>query len=176
MLKKILGVVALLLALLLVFATTRPDTFRVERSATIKAPPDKVFAYLNDFQKFGAWSPWEKLDPAMQRTFSGTATGPGSVYAWTGNDKVGAGRMEIKSVEPNAKVTIQLDFFKPFEAHNTTDYILKAGADGTTTVTWAMSGPMPYISKLMGVFVSMDSMIGKDFEQGLANLKAVAEK
>lgn len=176
MIKKILGVVALLLVLLLAYAATRPDTFRVERSATIKAPPDKVFAYLNDFQKFGAWSPWEKLDPAMQRTFSGPATGVGSVYAWNGNSDVGAGRMEIKSVEPNAKVTIKLDFLKPFEASNTTDYILQANADGTTKVTWAMYGPMPYISKLMCIFVSMDAMVGKDFELGLANLKAAAEK
>ena len=176
MLKKILGVVALLLALLLGFAATRPDTFRVERSTTIKAPTEKVFAYLNDFQKFGVWSPWEKLDPAMQRTFSGPATGVGSIYGWNGNDQVGAGRMEIKAVEPNAKVNIQLDFLKPFEAHNTTDYLLKANPDGTTTVTWAMYGPMPYVSKLMCIFVSMDAMVGKDFEQGLANLKAAAEK
>lgn len=176
MIKKILGTLALLLVLLLTFAATRPDSFRVERSTTIKAPPEKVFAYFNDFQKFGAWSPWEKLDPAMQRTFSGAATGVGAVYAWTGNDDVGAGRMEIKSVVPNAKVTIQLDFLKPFESSNTTDYILQPAADGTTTVRWVMYGPMPYVSKLMGVFVSMDSLIGKDFEQGLANLKAVAEK
>lgn len=176
MLKKIFGVIALLLVLLLAFAALQPDTFRVERATTIKAPAEKVFAYLNDFQKFGAWSPWEKLDPAMQRTFSGPATGVGSAYAWTGNDQVGAGRMEIKAVEPNARVNIQLDFLKPFESHNTTDYLLKANADGTTTVTWAMYGPMPFISKLMCVFVSMDAMIGKDFEQGLANLKAVAEK
>ncbi len=176
MIKKILGAAALLLVLLLAFAATRPDTFRVERSTAIKAPPEKVFAYLNDFQKFGAWSPWEKLDPAMQRTFSGPATGVGSVYAWKGNNDVGAGRMEIKSVEPNAKVTIQLDFLKPFEASNTTDYILKANTDGTTAVTWAMYGPMPYISKLIGIFASMDAIVGKDFEHGLANLKAAAEK
>lgn len=176
MLKKILGIVALLLVLLIALAATRPNTFRVERATTIKAPAEKVFAYLHDFQKFGLWSPWEKLDPEMQRTFSGPPSGVGSVYAWTGNDKVGAGRMEIKAVEPNAKVNIQLDFLKPFESHNTTDYLLKSNADGTTTVTWAMYGPMPFISKLMGIFVSMDAMIGKDFEQGLANLKAAAEK
>ena len=176
MFKKILGVVAVLVVLLLAFAATRPDTFRVERATVVKAPPDKVFAYLQDFQKFGLWSPWEKLDPAMQRTFSGPATGVGAVYAWTGNDQVGAGRMEIKAVEPNAKVNIQLDFLKPFEAHNTTDYILQPNADGTTTVTWAMYGAMPYISKLICMFVSMDALVGKDFELGLANLKAVAEK
>jgi uncharacterized protein YndB with AHSA1/START domain len=176
MIKKILGTLALLLVLLLAFAATRPDTFRVERSVSIKAPPEKVFSYLNDFQKFGAWSPWEKLDPAMQRTFSGPPIGVGSAYAWTGNNDVGAGRMEIKSVEPNARVTIQLDFLKPFEASNTTDYILQAGTDGATTVTWAMYGPAPYVSKLMGIFVSMDAMVGKDFEQGLANLKVASEK
>ena len=176
MIKKTLGAFALLLVLLLAFAATRPDNFRVERATVIKAPADKVFTFLNDFQKFGAWSPWEKLDPAMQRTFSGPATGVGSVYAWSGNDDVGAGRMEIIGVEPAAKVTIKLDFLKPFESRNTTDYILQPGTDGTTTVTWAMYGPMPFVSKVMGVFVSMDAMIGKDFERGLANLKAVSEK
>ena len=176
MIKKVLSALALALVLLGLFATTRSDTFRVERSTTIQATPEKVFAYLDDFQKFGAWSPWEKLDPALQRTFSGPARGVGSVYEWKGNSDVGAGRMEIKSLEPNAKVTIQLDFFAPMKTQNTTDYILQTNAAGGTTVTWAMHGPMPYISKLIGVFVSMDSMVGKDFEQGLANLKNAAEK
>ena len=175
MIKKILGVIVLLLVLLLAYAATRPDSFRVERSTTIKAPPDKVFAYLNDFQKFGAWSPWEKIDPAMQRSFSGAPNGVGAVYEWTGNSDVGSGRMEILSVVPNAKVEVQLDFFKPFAARNTTEYVLQAVPEGTA-VTWSMSGPSPYITKLMGVFFNMDAMIGKDFEKGLANLKAAAEK
>lgn len=175
MIKKALGVILLLLVLLLAYAATRPDTFRVERSTIIKAPPDKVFVYLNDFQKFGAWSPWEKIDPAMQRSFSGPPSGVGSVYEWSGNRDVGAGRMEITKVEPNAQVDIKLDFMKPFESHNTTQYILQPVPEGTS-VSWSMSGPSPFITKLMGVFFSMDAMIGKDFEKGLANLKAAAEK
>jgi uncharacterized protein YndB with AHSA1/START domain len=175
MVKKIaLGLVVVVLALL-AFAATRPDTFRVQRSTTIKAPPAKVFALLNDFQKFGAWSPWEKLDPTMKRTFSGPASGPGSVYGWDGNDAVGVGRMEILQAVPDNKVVIKLDFLKPFEAHNTTEHTLQSRGD-QTTVTWAMYGPHPYLMRVIGLFVSMDSMVGKDFEQGLANLKRVAEQ
>lgn len=175
MIKKILGVIAVLLVLVLAYAATLPDSFRVERSTVIKAPPEKVFAYLNDFQKFGAWSPWEHIDPEMKRFFSGPATGVGSVYEWSGNGEVGAGRMEITDQVPNAKVTIKLDFLKPFKTENITDYTLQAVPEGTS-VTWAMSGSSPYIAKVIGVFVSMDKMVGKDFERGLANLKAVAEK
>lgn len=175
MFKRIsLGLVIVVVALL-AFAASRPDTFRVERRITIKAPSSKVFALLSDFQKFGAWSPWEKLDPAMKRTFSGPASGPGSVYAWEGNDAVGAGRMEILQTVSDAKVVIKLDFLKPFEAHNTTEHTLQSQGE-QTTVTWAMYGPNPYLMKLIGIFVSMDSMVGKDFEQGLANLKRVAEQ
>jgi hypothetical protein len=160
---------------LLLFATTRPDTFRVERSIAVKAELAKVFALLNDFHAFGSWSPWEKLDPKMKTNHSGAASGVGAIYTWDGNDDVGAGRMEILKSEPDTRVVVKLDFLKPFEGHNTSEYTLASSA-GTTTVTWAMYGPSPYISKLMGVFVSMDSMIGKDFERGLSNLKAQAEK
>lgn len=176
MVKKILLGVLVAIVLLLFFAATRPDAFRVERSTSVKAEPAKVFALLNDFHNFPSWSPWQNLDPAMQTIHSGAPSGQGAVYAWTGNDAVGSGRMEILQTVPNTSVTVKLDFLKPFEAHNTTLYTLTPGNGGTTTVTWAMFGPSPYISKLMGVFVSMDSMIGKDFERGLANLKAVAEK
>ena len=175
MLKKVfMGLVAAVVVMLL-FATTRPDSFRVERSIAVKAEPAKVYALLNDFHAFGSWSPWQKLDPKMKVEYSGAASGPGAVYTWDGNDDVGAGRMEILKSEPDARVVVKLDFLKPFEGHNTSEYTLMSSA-GTTTVTWAMYGPSPYISKLMGIFVSMDSMIGKDFELGLSNLKAQAEK
>jgi uncharacterized protein YndB with AHSA1/START domain len=175
MVKKIvLGLLAAIV-LLLAFAATRPDSFRVERSISIKAEPARVYALLNDFHHFPTWSPWQNLDPAMKVTHSGAASGQGAVYEWSGNDAVGAGRMEILKTVPNASVTVKLDFLQPFEGHNTTEYTLSSNA-GTTTMTWAMFGPSPFISKVMGVFVSMDSMIGKDFERGLANLKAVAEK
>jgi hypothetical protein len=175
MVKKIFMGLLAAIALLLIFAATRPDSFRVERSIAIQADQSKVYALLNDFHHFASWSPWQSLDPAMKVTHSGAASGQGAIYEWSGNDAVGVGRMEILKTVPNTSVTVKLDFLKPFEAHNTTEYTL-AGTGGTTTVTWAMFGPSPYISKLMGVFVSMDSMIGKDFERGLANLKAVAEK
>jgi uncharacterized protein YndB with AHSA1/START domain len=175
MIKKILLGLIAVVVLLLAFAATRPDTFRVERSIRIKAPPDKIFALLTDFRQFGLWSPWEKLDPAMKRTFSGPPSGPGTVYAWEGNDEVGAGRMEILRTVPNAQVIVALDFLKPFASKNTTEYSLQNAGD-TTAVTWAMYGPAPFVTKLMTVFVSMDRMVGGDFERGLANLKAVAEK
>ncbi len=175
MFKKILIVLVVLLAALLGFAATKPDTFRVERSTTIKAPPEKIFPLINDFHNWGAWSPWEKMDPAMKRTHSGAASGKGAVYEWQGNSKVGAGRMEILESSPPSRIRIKLDFIEPFEGHNTAEYTLD-GKGGSTTVTWAMYGPANFMSKLMQVFVSMDSMVGKDFEAGLANMKAVAEK
>ena len=175
MLKKIALVIVVLIAAVLLYATTRPDSFSVQRSATIKAPPEKVFAQINDFHAWQAWSPWEKLDPAMKRTHSGAAAGKGAVYAWLGNSDVGEGRMEITESVPSSKVGIKLDFITPFESSNTTLFTLQPQGD-STQVTWLMQGPAPYITKLMTVFVSMDSMIGKDFEAGLANMKAVAEK
>ena len=175
MFKTIAIVIAVLIAAVLVFAATRPDNFRVERSVTIKAPPEKIYPYFDDFNRWAVWSPWERLDPAMKRTFSGPPAGTGAVYAWQGNSKVGEGRMEILESSPSSKLLIKLDFIKPFEGHNTAEYTLVPSGD-TTQVTWAMYGPAPFVSKLMGVFVSMDSMIGKDFEAGLANLKAAAEK
>ncbi|MGI9024596.1 MAG: SRPBCC family protein [Burkholderiaceae bacterium] len=179
MLKTILIVIVLLVASVLIFAATKPDDFRVERSATIKAPPSKISALIDDFHQWALWSPWEKIDPTMKRTFSGPASGVGSAYAWTGDGKVGAGRMEI--VEANAssnapsKIRIKLDFIKPLEGHNTATYTLVPEGDATR-VTWAMDGPRPYIAKLMSVFFSMDKMIGGEFEKGLADMKAVAEK
>jgi K+-transporting ATPase KdpF subunit len=175
MFKIIAIVVVVLLAAVLIFAVTKPDTFRVQRATSIKAPPEKIFALINDFHSWGSWSPWEKLDPAMKRTFSGTAKGKGAVYEWEGNSEVGAGRMEITDLSPPSKVIIKLDFIKPFEGHNTAEFTLRAQGD-TTNVAWAMHGPSPYIAKVMGIFFNMDRMIGNDFEAGLANLKALTEK
>jgi len=177
-LKTIALVVVIAIAVLLAFAATRPDSFRVERQTTIQAPPDKIFAYLQDFHKWGEWSPWEKLDPAMKRTFSGTTSGKGAVYAWDSDGKAGAGRMEILDAPQPAKVVIQLDFIKPFEGHNTAEFTLQApaGSPGVTQVNWVMHGPAPFVSKLMGVFFNMDKLIGTDFETGLANLKQISEK
>ena len=175
MLKTIVIAIVVVIAGILGYATTRPDTFSVQRTTTVHAPADKVFALVNDFHRWGEWSPWEKLDPEMKRTFGGPAAGVGTTYAWTGNSKVGAGRMEILQAAPAAKVDIKLDFIKPFEGHNITEFTLTPQGENTQVV-WVMHGPAPFVSKLMGVFVSMDSMIGKDFETGLSNMKSAAEK
>jgi hypothetical protein len=173
----IIVVVALVVvvAALLGIAALKPDAFRIERSATIKAPADRIFEILNDLHRWGAWSPWEKLDPAMKKTYSGAASGPGAVYDWEGNKQVGQGRMEITQTLPPAQLTIKLDFFKPFEAHNTAEFKLDRQGDNTN-VTWAMFGRQPFMLKVMGLFMSMDKMVGKDFETGLANLKSLTEK
>jgi carbon monoxide dehydrogenase subunit G len=175
MVKTIVIIVVVLPAALLIYAATRPDTFQVQRATSIKAPPEKIFALINDFHSWGAWSPYEKKDPAMKRTLSGAASGKGAVYEWEGNKDIGKGRMEITETSPPSRVTIKLDFVKPFEAHNIVDFTLEANGD-STNVTWAIHGPSPYMSKVMGIFLNMDRMIGKDFETGLAALKTVTEK
>lgn len=175
MFKIIVITAVVLVVAVLIFAATRPDTFRVQRTANIKAPPEKIFALINDFQHWGSWSPYEKKDPTMKRTRSGAASGEGAVYEWEGNGEVGKGRMEITDTSPPSQVTIKLDFIKPFENHNVAEFTLQPTGD-TTSVTWAVYGPNLYISKLMSLFFSMDNMISKDFEAGLADLKAVAEK
>jgi carbon monoxide dehydrogenase subunit G len=169
------GGVVLLVAVVLAFAATRPDSFSVRRAASIQAPPEKIFLLINDFSRWSAWSPYEKKDPAMKRSFSGPAAGKGAVYAWEGNGDVGQGRMEIADAVAPSRVTLKLDFVKPFEAHNKVDFTLEPKG-GATEVTWAMDGPMPFISKVITLFVDMDRMVGGDFEAGLANLKAIAEK
>lgn len=174
-LKKIAIVIVLLIAGVLAFAATKPDTFRVERSATISAPPEAVFPLINDFHNWEAWSPWEKLDPAMAKSHSGAASGQGAIYEWEGNSDVGKGRMEITESTPPSRIQIKLDFLVPFESHNTTEFTMQP-AGGGTNVVWAMYGENNFIGKIMQVFMDMDSMIGKDFETGLANMKAVAER
>lgn len=175
MFKKVVVVVVALIAGVLIFAATKPDTFRVERAAGIKAPPEKVFALINDFKRWDAWSPWEKKDPAMKRTWGAVTSGKGAYYGWDGNGDVGQGSMEITESVPSSKVALKLDFVKPFAGHNTVAFTLAPQGD-TTNVTWTMQGPAPFVTKVMQVFCNMDSMIGKDFEEGLANMKAAAEK
>jgi hypothetical protein len=175
----IVVVIALAIAVVLILALTKPDTFRVQRVATITAPAENIFPLINDFHRWASWSPWENRDPAMKRSFSGAESGKGAVYAWDGNKNVGSGRMEILDAAVPSKITIKLDFFKPFEGHNTAEFTMLPRGDATTaatTVTWAMHGPAPFMSKLMQVFMNMDNMIGKDFETGLANLKKLTEK
>jgi uncharacterized protein YndB with AHSA1/START domain len=168
-------VLAIAIAVVLVLAAAKPNTFNVQRGATMKAPPEKIFSLINDFHQWGKWSPWENRDPAMTRSFSGAESGRGAVYAWEGNKNVGSGRMEILDASTPSKITIKLDFLKPFEAHNTAEFTMLPQGDATS-VNWVMHGPAPFLSKMMQVFMSMDKMIGKDFEAGLANLKGIAEK
>ena len=175
MIKIILIVLVVAVAAILVYAATRPDAFVIQRTIGIKAPPERIYALINDFKAWPQWSPYENRDPAMRRTLGGSAQGKGATYAWEGNKDVGQGRMEItETVEPS-RIVIKLDFIKPFEAHNVAEFTLVPSGD-TTIVTWAMRGEWPYLSKVIGVFVNMDHMIGKDFETGLASLKALAEK
>lgn len=170
----VIGVVVLLVAFL-GFAATRPDTFRVQRAMTINAPPEKIFALINDLHRWGSWSPYEKKDPTMKRTHSGAANGKGAVYEWEGNRDIGTGRMEITDTSPPSRVSIKLDFIKPFEAHNNVEFTLEPNGH-STNVTWALHGAASYTSKVMSVVFNMDRMVGKDFEAGLADLKAVAER
>ena len=175
MFKKIAIIIAILIAGILIFAANRPDTFRIERSTSINAPPEKIFPHINGFHPWEAWSPWEKIDPAVKRSYSGADSGKGAVYAWQGNKDIGQGRMEIVESTPSSNVVIKIDFIQPFEAHNTIEFTLEPQGDAAK-VTQAMYGPSPFVSKLMGLFCSMDKMVGQKFEEGLASLKAIAEK
>jgi uncharacterized protein YndB with AHSA1/START domain len=168
-------VLAVAIAIVLILAATKPDTFQVQRSATIKAPPEKIYPLIYDFNQWKGWSPWENRDPAMKRTYSGAAAGEGAVYAWDGDKNVGSGRMEILDASAPSKIVIKLDFLTPFEAHNTAEFTMLPQGDATN-LTWLMHGPAPFISKLMHVFMNIDRMVGKDFEAGLANLKSLTEK
>jgi uncharacterized protein YndB with AHSA1/START domain len=168
-------VLAIIIAVVLILASTKPDNFRIQRSAVMNAPAEKIFPLIADFHQWLNWSPWEGKDPVLKRTYSGAERGQGAVYAWDGNKNVGSGRMEILEASSPSKVVIKLDFLKPFEAHNTAEFTMLPQG-GATNVVWVMHGPAPFMSKVMQVFMNMDRMIGKDFEAGLANLKAASEK
>ena len=175
MLKTIFVVIFVAIGAVLIYAATKPDTFRVERSIVIKAPAEKIFPLINDLHQWAPWSPWEKMDPALKRIYSGTSSGVGAIYEWQGNRDVGHGRMEIIDSTAPVKVVLKLHFIKPFEANNTVEFVLRQEA-GSTRVTQAMYGPSPFISKLMSLAFSMDKMVGTKYEEGLANLKSLAEK
>ena len=171
----IIGVVVVVaIAGILLYAATKPDSFRVQRVVLINAPSEKVFPLINDIKAWTVWSPYEKKDPAMKRTYGAVTAGKGATYAWEGNKEVGQGSMEIIESSPR-KIVLKLDFLKPFEAHNMGEFLLEPKGD-STSVTWAIYGPSPYMSKVVGTFMNIDDMIGRDFEKGLADLKAAAEK
>jgi hypothetical protein len=175
MLKKIAIGLAVVVGAVLLYAASKPNEFRVSRSAVIHAPPARIYPLIDNFHAWNSWSPYDKMDPAMKRTFTGAPEGKGAVYGWEGNDKVGVGRMEILEDSTPTSVTVKLDFFKPFEAHNTAQFTLTPRGE-STEVTWAMSGPSAYLHKVVGLFLNMDSLVGHDFETGLNNLKTLTEK
>lgn len=175
MIKSILIALALAVAAVLLYAATKPDRFRIERAVVIKAPPERIYVQVQDFKAWRAWSPWEKIDPALKRSYSGPQSGKRTAYAWEGNKDVGSGRMEIVESAVPSKIVIKLDFFTPFEAHNVAEFTFAPGEQGTT-VQWAMHGPSPYLSRLLDLAFDMDRMVGGQFETGLSNLKAIAEK
>lgn len=170
-----LVLIALVLLVVFIIAARRPDEFIVRRSIDIKAPAETVFALINDFREWPKWSPWEKLDPNLKRTLSGAEGGRGAVYEWEGDRKVGSGRMEIIDSVPHARVDIKLSFFKPIRAENRTVFTITP-VDGASRVLWEMTGHNNFMLKLMGLFMSMDKMVGGDFERGLAAMKAEAER
>lgn len=175
MITTIVLVILALLAAFLFYVSTRPDTFAVQRNALIQAPPEKVFALIDDYRAWGAWSPWEHKDPAMQRTFGAATRGAGATYAWEGNKDVGKGSMTTVESSAPSKVVLRLDFEKPFKANNTVTFTL-APEGGATRVNWKMEGPVPYFFKIMHLLCNMDRMVGRDFEAGLAAMKTAAEK
>jgi uncharacterized protein YndB with AHSA1/START domain len=174
MLTTVLVIVILAVLAIVAYAATKPSAFRIERSITIDAPPQAVFDIVQDFGRTREWLPWDALDPAMKRTISTPASGVGASYEWEGNKKVGAGRQEIIATEPPRLIRVMIDFFRPMKARNTVEYTF-APQGGGTRVNWAMFGDFPLMSRIFDIFMNIDTMVGKDFEKGLASLKALAE-
>jgi hypothetical protein len=168
-------ILAVAIAAVLITVATKPGTLRVQRAIRIKAPADRIFPLINDFRQWRSWSPYEDRDPALKRTYDGADSGKGAVYAWDGNRNVGSGRMEILETSAPSRILIKLDFFTPFEGHNTAEFTMLPQGDATD-LTWTMTGPAVFLSKVMQVFMDLDRMIGRDFETGLANLKKLTEK
>ncbi|MGQ3052675.1 MAG: SRPBCC family protein [Roseateles sp.] len=173
-LSYVLVALAAAVLALLVYASTRPDEFRVERRARIAAPADKVWPLVSELRAFNRWNPYDRKDPLLKSQYAGAASGVGSRYAWE-SDKVGTGVLEITGQQPGRAVQMKLDFIKPFEAHSAAELALQPTADGATEVRWTMRGPASFVTKLMGVFIDMDKRVGSDFEDGLQNLRRLAE-
>jgi len=168
------GIVALALIVLAIVIAMRPDDFRVARTVAMAVPASKVFPHVNDFHLWQAWSPYDKRDPAMQRTYDGAIAGTGAIYAWNGNNDVGEGRSTITESRANELIRIKLEFMRPFAGTNTAEFTFVPQGSGTA-VTWALIGKYNFMTKAMGLVMSMDKMIGGDFDEGLASLKATVE-
>ena len=178
MIKKILLsigiVVVVLVAVIAILAALQPSHYRIERSANINAPASVVFAQVNDFHKWEAWSPWAKIDPAMKQTYEGASSGTGAIYTWAGNNQVGEGNMTITESRSSDLIRIKLEFLKPFASTCATEFTFKTEGN-QTAVTWTMDGDNNFMGKAFGLFMNMDKMVGGDFEKGLAQMKAVVE-
>jgi uncharacterized protein YndB with AHSA1/START domain len=174
LLRKILLTLVVIIAILAIIIALQPADYLVQRSATIAAPPPVVFAQVNDFHNWEAWSPWAKLDPTAKNSFEGPPAGAGSIFRWSGNDKVGEGLMTILESQPNDRIKIKLDFIRPFTDTANTDFTFKPQGD-QTTVTWSMTGHRNFIAKAVCLFMNIDKTVGGDFEKGLAQIKATAE-
>ena len=171
---KILAVVVVIIIVFAVIVALQPADFRVARSTLVAAPPPAVFAQVNDFHKWNAWNPWGKIDPSMKQSYEGAPAGPGAVYTWTGNKEVGEGRMTITDSRPSDLIRVKLEFYKPFAATNTAEFSFVPEGN-QTRVTWSMFGEKNFMAKAVHLFMSMDKMIGGQFEKGLADMKAAAE-
>ena len=173
-LTTILVALVAIVVVLVVVVAMQPSEFRVERTATVSAPPQAVFAQVNDFHNWEAWNPWGKLDPAMKQAYEGAPEGVGAIYTWVGNNQVGEGRMTLVESHPNDRIRIELEFLKPFAGTSTAQFTFAPEGD-QTSVTWSMDGKNNFMSKALGLFMNMDKMIGGQFETGLADLKSVTE-
>lgn len=172
----LVGVLIVFVSILAILASSKPDESEFSRSIRINAPPEKVFQLVNDFRQWTQWSPWEKLDPDLQRNYSGEPYGKGARYAWKGNGEAGSGEMTIAESLPPSRLSIELHFIEPFEARNVSEFTFTSVEPAQTDVTWKMRGSSPFIMKMMSVLVDFDQIIGKDFEAGLAAMKAAAER
>ena len=165
----------LVVAALLAYAAAKPDAFSVQRSTGINAPAERIFPLIANLKSMNTWNPFVEPDPAIKIAYSGPDSGRGAAHTWSGNSKVGEGRIEITDAAPSSRVAMRLDMHKPMKAHNAVEFTLQPNGN-TTTVTWAMSGESAYLAKVMSVVVSMDKMVGGEFEKGLADLKVLAEQ
>jgi len=173
MVRLLVVVVVVVIVALLAYAAIQPGRFQIRRSIRIHAPPDRVFSLINDFEQFNRWNPWLKKDPTTKGTYGEKTSGPGARYAWD-SAKIGSGEMTVVESTAPAKVALKLDFVRPFEAHNDAEFSISPDGDGSQ-VSWTMTGPSPLLSRVMQIFISMEKMVGPDFEAGLAALKALAE-
>jgi uncharacterized protein YndB with AHSA1/START domain len=172
---RIVIIIVVTLAAVLIYAATRPDTLHITRSTVIRASPETIFALINDFHYWVKWAPQDREDPTMARSYSGAPSGAGAISEWKGAGSTGEGRMSITESLANSKISVTVDFERPFKAHNRNQFTLEPGGS-STNVTWSMEGTNVYMAKVMSVFVNMDRMMGKHFEAGLDNLRTLAEK